>query len=495
MYKFLSIIIILIISTVTSSAQEIAWYLKIDRSTDTKYYDRHDISTQNNRLVLDFSEFSRNRIPLKVKLTEDAVPESSFSFFTLFKTDKGSIQNSVIVSNKQENTSDGWEIRANELGGWEWNLILDKKIVSEYKTTSPKYAINDGGFHQIGFSYDYIKNEIWLYFDGEHLGIINIKEANMSNFKNIFIGGIGVNEKTSFDGYFKSFYLFKDIMNPGNAKKLYTNNPKYKGSIGSNATFYNKIKVLTWNVSDGGTTYGNKIGLKRTLRILKDSDADIISLHEARGSLEYFAEELGFYFYSINDNISILSRFPIKKTLQIFTTDKVGAIEISISKKQSLYFFNIALDNKADWSDFNNRYADEKFRLAELESRGHDIKEIMEQINIILKLTSKTSIILSGELNYISAEDENGDYNSYPASKIVHDYGYIDSYREFHPNSRIYQGYTRNIESDISRKGRVDYILYKGSMLQIGSSNTLKKHPIKFPSSNFGVLTEFIWKK
>lgn len=495
MYKVLSFIIILIFSPVTSFTQEIAWNLKIDRSTDTKYYDKHDISTQNNRLVLDFSEFSRNRIPLKVDLSEDAIPKSSFSFFTLFKTDKGVIQNSVIVSNKAKDNSNGWEIRANELGGWEWNLTLNNKIISVYKTTSPKYEINDGGFHQLGFSYDYIKNEVWLYFDGIHLGIIKIDKANMSNFNNIFIGGIGNNEKTSFDGYFKSFYLFKDKMSPGSAKKLYINNPKYRGSIGSNATFNKKIKVLTWNVSDGGTTNGNKIGPKRTLKLLKDSDADIISLQETRGSLEYFAEELGFYFYSINDNISILSRYPIKRTLQIFTTDKLGGIEISISKKQSLYYFNIALDNKADWSNYNNRYGDESFRQAELDSRGRDVKEILEQISIILKPSRKTSIILTGELNYISAEDENGDFDSYPASRIVHDYGYKDSYREFHPNSRIYKGYTRNFESDDYRQGRVDYILYKGNELQVGNSSTLKKHSIKFPSSNFGVVSEFIWKQ
>ena len=479
----------------TCFSQELAWSLVVDRSTDTRHYDRHDISTQNNQLVLDFSEFARNRKPIKVELSEDATPKASFSFFAQIKSSAGSVQNAVIASNKQENSSDGWEIRTNELGGWEWNLRSNDKIVSQYKTTSKKYAINDGNFHMVGFSYDYRKNQVWIYFDGDHIGIINIDKVNASDFSTIFIGGIGTDEKTSFTGYFKKLYLFKDAMRLGSVKRLYTNNPKYKGTIGSNGTFYSRIKVLTWNVADGGTTHGNVVGPKRTLKILKDSKADIISLHETRGSLEYFAEELGFYFYSINNDIAILSRFPIKRTLKIFSADKLGAIEISISKKQSLYFFNISLDNTADWSNFSNRYSDEAFRLEELESRGKDVTEIMEQINIILKPSKNTSIILSGELNYISAEDENGDYNTYPVSKIIHDYGFTDSYRDFHPNSRVYQGYTRNIDSDIYRQGRVDYILFKGNKLMVNHSKTLKKHPLKFPSSNYGVLTEFIWRK
>jgi exonuclease III len=495
MYRFLIFITLFVINPLTSFSQELAWSLVADRSTDTKLYDRHDISTQNNQLVLDFSEFARNRKPIKVKLSEDATPNASFSFFTFIKSSEGSIQNSIIVSNKQEDSSDGWEIKTNELGGWEWNLRSNNKIVAEYKTIASKYAINDGYFHMLGFSYDFRKNQVWIYFDGEHIGVINVDKVNASGFNEIFIGGIGSNEKTAFAGYFKKLYLFKDVMRLGSVKRLYTNNPKYKGTIGTNGTFYSRIKVLTWNVKDGGTTNGNVVGPKRTLKILKDSKADIISLIEVKNSLEYFAEELGFYFYSINDNLAILSRFPIKRTLKIFSADKLGAVEISISKKQSLYFFNIALDNKADWSDFSNRYTDEEFRLKELESRGKDITEIMEQIEIILKPSGNTSIILSGELNSISAEDENGDYNTYPVSKIIHDYGFKDSYREFHPNSRVYPGYTRNTNSDKNRQGRVDYILYKGKKLMVNYSQILKKHPLKFPSSNYGVLTEFIWRK
>ena len=494
MHKIL-VVIILLVNPILSFSQEIAWHLKVDRSTDTKYYDRHDITTQDNQLVLDFSEFSRNRVPLRINLTEDATPKSSFSFFTLFKTNKGSIQNSVIVSNKQESSADGWEIRANKLGGWEWNLNSNNKVVSEYKTTSSKYAINDGKFHQIGFSYDYIKNEIWLFFDGEHIGILSIDKVDLSGFNELFLGGTGIDEKTSFDGYFKSFLLFKGIVNPGSAKKIYINNPKYKGIIGSNGSFYNRIKILTWNINKGGTIHGNGVGPKRTLKLLKESNADIISLQETGSSLEYFAEELGYYFYSINESIAILSRFPIKRTLSIFSTDKLGAVEISISKKQSLYFFNISLDNKADWSNFSNKYSDEEFRKEETEGRGKDVSEIMEQIDLLLNPSKNTSIIITGELNYISAQDENNDYNSYPVSKIFHDNGFVDSYREFRQNKRVYDGSTRNITSETSRKGRIDYILFRGTKLHVNNSSVLKKHPIKFPSTNLGVTTEFIWKK
>jgi len=496
MYKFLITITLLIINPLASYSQEPVWSLIVDRKTDTNLYQKHDITTQNNQLVLDFSELSRNRKPIEVNLAKNAIPKASFSFFTFIKSSEGSIQNSVIASNKDNELSNGWEIRANELGGWEWNLMNNGKIVAEYKTISKKYAINDGKFHMLGFSYDFQRNQVWIYFDGEHIGIINIEKVNASNFKTLYIGGIGNNRKTAFDGYFKRNYLYKNFLERGDVKRLYTNNPRYKGTIGTNGAFYSKIKVLTWNVTDGGTTNGNVIGPKRVLRLLKDSKADIIALQEVRGSLEYFAEGLGFYFYSINDNLAILSRFPIKRTLKIFYTNKLGAVEISISKKQSLYFFNVDLDNSsADWSNFNNSYADKQFRTKELNGRGKDLKEILEQIDVIIKPRKNTSIILAGELNYISGADDGGNYNTYPASKIVHDYGFVDSYREFHPNTRVFNGYTRNTDSKELRQARIDYILYKGKNLRVNNSTIIKKHPLKFPSNNYGVLTEFLWRK
>ena len=478
----------------TSKSQELAWRLKVDRSTDTKHYQRHDISTQNNQLVLDFSEFARNRTPLKIELSEDATPNASFSFFTLIKSSKESVQNSVIASNKHTETTDGWEIRTNELGGWEWNYTSNNKVIAEYKTTSKKYIINDDEFHLLGFSYDYRKNQVWIYFDGEHIGILNIKKANLSEFKTIYLGGIGENEKTSFDGYFKYAYLFKDLMKLGSVKRLYNNNPKYKGNIGDNGHFYDKVRVLTWNITDGGTYHGDVIGMKRTLKILKDSKADIISLQEVRGSLEYLASGLGYYFYSINEDLAILSRFPIKRTLKIFDTEKLGAVEIIISNKQSLYYFNTMLSNDADWSDFSNRYTDEEFRNKEHASRVTDVAEILKQIDLILKPSKRTAIVLTGELNSLSAEDENGQFLDYPVSNLLREHNFIDSYREYYPNSRIYNGYTRNINSKEKKKGRIDYIYFKGKKLQVNSSKVIKKHPIRFPSNNNGVLTEFIWK-
>jgi exonuclease III len=497
MHKKILFIFLIVFQTNVIFSQDASatWWLRVDRDTDTKRYDKHDVITQNNQIVLDFSELAKNRTPLKVDFREDQIAKYSFSFFTRIKAKKDCAQNSVIVSNKKEYSSDGWEIRANLLGGWEWNFSSNNKIIANYKTTSKKFAINDGKFHFIGFTYDFSKNEVWIYFDGEQIGIIDVGKSNLSNFTNIFIGGVGTDEKMAFNGYFKSVYYYKEFISHRKIKMLYSKNPRYLATIGENGSFYKKIKVLTWNITDGGTTHGEIVGLNRTLKLLEQSNADIISLQESKGAVEYLSEGLGFYFYKVNDNIAILSRYPIKETLRIFDSNIVAAVEISVSKQQILYYFNVSLNNIADWGDFKNKYSDENYVSKEKETRAKDMSEILEQIKVLIKPKSKTSIILTGELNSISALDEGGNFKNFPVSKALKDYGYVDSYRELYPNSRIYNGYTRNVNSKNKRQGRVDYIFFKGDRLQISNSELLKKHPIKFPSKNYGVLTEFTWNK
>ena len=483
------------ISPLSSFSQETAWYLKVDRSTDTEQYGGHELSTLKNQLVLDFSGYAKNRTPLKVELTKDATPNASFSFFTLIQATKGSRQDAVIVSNKEGESSLGWEITANKFGGWGWKLSMDDLVIAEYETTSPKYVINDGKFHMLGFSYDYRRNQVWIFFDDEFIGIIAIKNADISNFKNLYIGGIGTNEQTSFDGYFKSLYLFKNVITLSNVRKLFHNNPRYNPSIGINGSFYPSIKVLTWNISNAGIKQGNVIGPQRTLRILKDSKADIIALQQPKGYLEYLAEGLGYYFYSASSNLAILSRYPIKNTIKFFKSNKLAGIEISISKTQNLFFFNISLRNNPDWSDYNNSYTSEQFVSMENKGRANDIAEIMKLVDAIIKPKSSTSIIFSGEFNSISAKDDGGDYEKHPVSNILNKNNFLDSYRVAHSDARIYSGYTRNVKSKDKRKGRIDYIYFKGDKLRVYSSEVIKKHPIRFPSENYGVLTDFVWKR
>ena len=495
MNRLILLLILIVLQPLSSFSQDASWSIVFDGKTNVEYYRKYDITSENNQLAIDFSRLSHNRNPINFKLSELEAPKSTFSIFVWVKAPKDLNQSAIILSNKKTSNSDGWEIRANNSGAWNWNFSQNGKITSEYNATSKRQAINDGEFHLIGLVYDYTKNQAWFYFDGKNVGIINIGKGDLSGFNNLYLGGVENGEKYSFNGYFKSIHLFKDQIHNGRVVQLFRNSNVYNGGNGVNGAFYKSIKFLTWNISDGGNAYGEKIGLDRTLYVIKESKADIIALQETNGSGEYLADELGYYYYSISKKLSILSKFPIKRTVKLYKAEKSGGVEIAVSKKQYLYFFNISLDNSADWSNFNNKYYNKSFVQQEQKVRGIDLKEMMEQIRVLIKPKDNTSIVFSGEFNSISNIDNDGAIKNYPVSGLLKEYNFIDSYRNLNPSGRVYPGYTRNTESKNKRQGRVDYIYYKGNKLQVSDSEVLKHHPIKFPSSNFGVLTEFIWKR
>lgn len=476
-------------------SQEASWSVRFDGRNKSEQYRKYDITSENNNLVLDFSKSARNREAIKFKLSYLEAPSASFSAFVWVKAARDVEQSAVILSNKKSSEDDGWEIRASENGAWSWQFYQNHKVVSQYNATAKRQAINDGKFHLIGLVYDYTKNQVWLYFDGTNVGIVNVGKGDLSRFLNLYLGGNGNDERYSFNGYIKSAHLFKDQVHNGRVVKLYQNNSKYSGEEGVNGYFYKNIKFLTWNISDGGKSHGELIGLDRTLEVIKDSKADIIALQETNGSGEYLADGLGYYFYSISKKLSILSKFPIKRTVKLYTADKSGGVEIAISKNQYVYFFNISLENTPDWSSFESGYSKNEYRVAESKKRGVDLKEMLEQIRVMIKPKSSTSIVFSGELNSLSFADYDGGKYHYPVSNLLDKYNYVDSYRSLYQGGRLYPGYTCCTESKDKRQGRVDYIYYKGSKLQVKDSQVIKHHPIKFPSKHFGVLTEFSWKK
>ena len=474
-------------------SQNTEWNIVFDGKSKSSTYSGYDITSENNKLALDFSKLSRNRIPLQLKIPKESQPKYDFSIFSWVKAPKDIEQNSVILTNKTSISSEFWEIRASDNGSWKWVFVKNNKVLREYNATNNRQAINDGDFHLLGFVYDYTKNQVWLYFDGRNVGIINIGTGNMSDFKSIKLAGIEDNEKHSFNGFIKSIHLFKEQLHSGKALGLYRNNYRYSKQIGENSHFYKEVKFLTWNISDGGMDTGIEIGKERSLEILKSSEAEIIALQETNGTGEYFADNLGYYYYSISENLSIISKYPFVRTIKVFKANVSGGAEIAISKKQHVYFFNLSLINNPDWSDFKNKNSDIYYSKKELDSRGGDLKEILEQIKVMIKPTSSTSVVLTGELNSISNVDNREKLVNYPISNLLDSYNYNDSFRELYQNIRVYSGYTSVLPK--RKKGRVDYIFYKGSDLMVKDSFVLKHHPIKFTSSHFGVTTSFKWQK
>ncbi len=84
------------------------------------------------------------------------------------------------------------------------------------------------------------------------------------------------------------------------------------------------LKVMTFNIWNGGREMGAEIGVQRVIDVIKDSGADVIMMQETYGSGPNIADALGYYFYLRSSNLSILSRYPITETYPYYQLSTVA---------------------------------------------------------------------------------------------------------------------------------------------------------------------------
>ena len=74
-----------------------------------------------------------------------------------------------------------------------------------------------------------------------------------------------------------------------------------------------EIRVLTYNILTGGRNFGQP--LSQTVALIRAAEADIVGLQEQGGATAEIADALGFAYHIDSNDLSFLSRFPIRETL------------------------------------------------------------------------------------------------------------------------------------------------------------------------------------
>ena len=134
--------------------------------------------------ALDLSENAVLRMPLALDSlsTPNYDKNASLTVKVWLKTIKDSKQGTVIIGNKEgeDFKSIGWMIYSQLSGAWAVN-VSDGKNSYTYKPTIPRQTINDGNWHQLAFSVNREKEEVWFYFDGQNVAIYNISSFTKNN--------------------------------------------------------------------------------------------------------------------------------------------------------------------------------------------------------------------------------------------------------------------------------------------------------------------------
>jgi endonuclease/exonuclease/phosphatase family metal-dependent hydrolase len=426
------------------------------------------------------------------------------------KTIEGSKQGLPIVGNLKQGTAKeaGWSIYSQENGAWGVQFS-DGKNRYTYKPNVPRQAINDGEWHQLAFSFDREKDEVWFYFDGENVAIYNVPGLGDLNNKNrTVIGGSdeyweygSFGQWTAFNGYIDEVQIKNAFVD---SKMIKENYGRFK-SIKNAPVLSSPLRVMVWNIWHGGRRYGKHVGVQRVIETIKQAQPDIVGLIETYGSGEIIADSLGYHFYLISSNLSIMSKFPITETIKVFHPFNSGGAIIDLGNNKQIALVDTWLHYLPDYGKniVEGKMTAKELIKAEDETRHSEIKAMVKQLDSHIKNTNQIPLIMFGDFNVGSHLDWTNatkvihhDYAiEWPVSKTMEKAGFKDSFREMNIDPLLDPGYTWTPRAATSStkyglRDRIDYIYYKGHMTPI-ESKVIDYHPIMFPSDHAGVLSVF----
>ena len=250
------------------------------------------------------------------------------------------------------------------------------------------------------------------------------------------------------------------------------------------------FRVMSWNIWHGGHSkeYPNK-GCEGTLGILKESNADVILMIETYGASANVADSLGYYHRLLSSNLSIYSRYPITKTLifpDTIGTFNFGGAELDV-KGQTVRVFDTWLHYLPDTRKAPTSEG-EAAVLAwdDAGTRDDEMRAILHCLKPYIAEADSIPIIIGGDFNSHShldwTEATKDMYNhggiavNWTVSSLMQQAGFIDSYRQIHPNPVTHIGTTwmHPIENDT--QDRIDYIYYQGNSLQLDTAEVYNKN-------------------
>lgn len=266
------------------------------------------------------------------------------------------------------------------------------------------------------------------------------------------------------------------------------------------------LKVLDWNIWHGGTHLG-KDGRQRIIELIKATNADVVLMQEGYGAQQMIADSLGYYLQtpSGKDNLVIYSRYPLEKikTGKPFQSNP-AIMTLPSGKKTYINSCWLRYAYRPEYTcAYTNKGLDPDVWVAEDSLYSlKDIAYIMEN-DVKPYVDSDMPIIIGGDFNSGSHLDWTQRasllHHGYaaemlPASRYMADEGFLDSFREIHPDEVKRGEGTFAVIFGNLQNSRIDYIYYKGKGIRAISSKIIRttaEVDDVWPSDHAGVLTVF----
>lgn len=262
-----------------------------------------------------------------------------------------------------------------------------------------------------------------------------------------------------------------------------------------------QLKVMTFNIWHGGRETGEAEGPQRVVDVIRGSGADIVAMQETYGSGERIAEALGYHFYLRSTNLSILSRYPIVDTLDAYEPFHSGAVTITVNDQDIVVASNW-LNYPIDYWDMIEKgqpIDSAAWRQLQDEKNAGTLRGVLQALHPAIENSENVPVIICGDFNTGSHLDwvpetrhlNGGHVMPFPATLLMEQCGFIDSFRETHSDPLAVRGITWTPLFADAFQDRIDYIFYRGSILHAVDSETIDTHAVKYPSDHAAVLTTF----
>lgn len=402
--------------------------------------------------------------------------------------------------------SNGWVFAIQPNGAWTWNAGDGKRRL-DYLPTAKRQNVCDGKWHLLAFSADKEQRLIRLYFDG-----INVATYSMNYFgKNVFngdtfVGGDRIGKLNSCDvsGQIEGAkFSYQKLSDEEVFSKYKTKFPEAKAQDLSQPV--GQLRMLSWNIWHGARHPGIEKGVNQATDFIKSTKADIITMQETYGSGPTIADRLGYYYYERSDNLSIMSRFPIREIHQLYRPLWFGGATIQLSKNQHINVFCLWIHYLPAWRrDAAKEGATaESLIKGEWKTRASEMKDILKLLQPFIKESTKTPLVVGGDFNSPSLLDwskktshwHNDLEVKWPVSEQMIAQGFKDAFREIHKDPIKFKRHDQWKGGPERLTFRIDYLYSHGPILKVVDANMFNTHNGGWASDHPAVLATYQFNK
>ena len=395
----------------------------------------------------------------------------------------------------------GWAIALQPNGSWHWN-IGNVRARLDYLPTAERQPINDGKWHLLAFTIDRESNTSRLYYDGKNVAVYAINGfGDLTGSRGVTIGGDQAEPRPAIEGLagqIENAVYSDTALSDEDIFKLYQKRfPQAKRDL--TTAEVDELKVLAWNIWHGARNPGVDKGIQQAIDFIKHTQADVITMQETYGSGPIIADRLGYYFYLRSSNLSVISKYPITDTHDLYQPFRFGGVTLKLNQQQKANVFSLWIHYLPAWrrdSGAEGATA-EKLIEGEWKTRASEMRDILKTLKPFIEQSDEIPLIVGGDFNSPSSLDwtdatsdwHNGLIVDWPVSRQMLDQGFTDSYRAIHPDPTKHKAHDL-WDGDAKRiTYRIDYVYTHGKGIAPTDAQMMNTHNGTWPSDHPAVLS------